>query len=211
MTAIDHAVNLVVERVRKTSESVADALRAMRARVVAKLSASQRNTLLDEALIGRISDALRNPTDRQAGVSPGAFRGDEQALAGNGRAVHVTVETVGQPSSTPVSVSVTILHDTVLSTLDGARKALVHFTVADCYFCIGRLEAQSDGLKRQSAVLAYISERLRVLGKKEVSQLATGEQSIIARKWASVRAGEVNQEPDAKEVAEAAGVFVGAL
>ena len=80
-----------------------------------------------------------------------------------------------------IDVEVRVLYDTKYDVM-GKRKSFVEFTIHDLNFSINRYQKQIDGHQRHLEVMKYTKERLTKLGKKSVSELAQGEQNILARK-----------------------------
>lgn len=182
--SIQEAVKAVYKQQKSTGGSAIGVVRKLWAKL--SLSDSDLETLAQQALAGRVSAFATGGhlADKEESATP--FR---QFLT---ESYHPPVSSPSEPRATAsvtvertpvkiIDVTVSILYNTNYD-INGRRKAFIEFTLSDLNYSITRYGQQIEGHQRHLAVMQYTKERLNKLGKRSVSELAQGEQTILARK-----------------------------
>ena len=99
---------------------------------------------------------------------------------------------IGKLPEKSISVEVKILYDTTYD-VGGQRKAFIDFTLHDLRYKMDDYEQQIEGHTRHFKVMKYARERLAKLGKNAVSELAQGEQTILAQKLKAAKNGSFEE------------------
>lgn len=179
---INKAIRQAINHIKRTSETTPQVVSQLWSQF--PLSEEDVQTLAMEGLVVRIGNVRRNPNLLE----------DEQTVTGSFGRISIPEIISSKPEGRFVHVQVTrtketrILHDTML-TINNANVALIDFTARDCSLYIRSQSKIVDGLERHIEVAEYIRDRLTTLNKKKVSDLAVGEQHIIAQKWRALAKG----------------------
>lgn len=179
---LSKAIQTLAEEAHRTGKPTAGIVRARFRSLV--LSPDDIEALAAEALSSRVNTLLTSgtftathpptsvsiPISVRYSASPAAIRDGKPE------------STVEPPPPIKISVDVIILHQTLLE-VNGTRKPIIDFGLSDLRYILKKYGAEINGYTAKSEVFRYTVGRLETLGKTKVSQLAQGEQTIIARKW----------------------------
>lgn len=180
--SIQEAVKAVYKQQKSTGGSAIGVVRKLWAKL--SLSDSDIETLAQQALAGRVSAFATGGhlADKEESTSSyrEPYRPPPQTNSPSEPRIHTSV-VIERPPVKVIDVTVSVLYNTNYD-INGHRKAFIEFTLSDLNYSINRYGQQIEGHQRHLAVMQYTKERLNKLGKKSVSELAQGEQTILARK-----------------------------
>ncbi len=159
--AIKDAVISITQFIRDTGKPVSEAVREIWPQL-GPFSEEDQQTLMIEALASRVNPVLNNPIFHRYGNE-----------------VTVTVES-RQPAMERHEVTCVLLRD-VIYHVNGVAKSVAVFTKHDVLTKLESIRHVEAGVIRHRKMWEYIHERMTVLKKSKVEDLAEGEQTKIAR------------------------------
>lgn len=180
--SIAKAISFIVKSSQNTDQSAISLVRKFWSKL--SLSDFEVESLAQQALANRVSQVLVGKARPEPVEIPSRSADSWGSYSPAPKEQSETIEFDAVVTKTPIKtidVSVRILYETGYD-IRGKRKSFVEFTIYDLNYSISRYQQQIDGHTRHLQVMEYTKERLTKLGKKSVSELAPGEQSILARK-----------------------------
>ena len=178
---IDKAVQFIAEKVYQTGHPTSGTVRQLFSSL--GLTESDLDILAMEGLSGRVNSLLvsggfesANPKPQQVIIETHFEPTVADKAAGRTQPSRI------QPAPIKISVDVEILHNTLLQ-VHGVRKPIIEFTSRDLDYMLRLYGAEIKGYSARTEVFEYAQSRLKTLKKTRISDLANGEQTILARKW----------------------------
>ncbi len=178
---IEKAIQMIAEKVYQTGHATSGTVRQMFSSL--RLTDSDLEVLAMEGLSSRVNSLLvsgnfesTNPKLPQVVIKTYFEPSPADRAAGR------TQPTSAPPAPLKISVDVEILHSTLLQ-VHGIRKPIIEFTSRDLDYMLKLYGAEIRGYSARAEVFEYAQKRLKTLGKTRISDLANGEQTILARKW----------------------------
>ena len=182
---IENAVQAIAEKVYQTGRTTSGTVRQMFSSF--RFTEGDLEVLAMEGLASRVNSLLvsgqfesANPKPQQVIIETVFEPTAADKAAGR------TTPTKKQPAPIKISVDVAILHKTILQVHD-VRKPIIEFTKRDLDYMLRLYGAEIQGYGARAEVFEYAKTRLETLGKTRISDLAVGEQTILARKWKATK------------------------
>jgi len=173
--SIPQSVNYILKNARNSDEAAIKLVRKFWDDL--SLSDSDIKTLAQQALASHLSSVMvgkrrPEPESRVERIPARSYTEPIASYTGS-----ISIE---RPKEETIDIEISVLHASY--DINGRRKKFITFTVFDLNYTINRYEQQIEGHRRHLQVMEYAKERLTKLGKKSISELARGEQTILARK-----------------------------
>jgi hypothetical protein len=172
LSGLDRVTDLLINEMRGKEINAGAHIRERWSELRPMLSGEELDYLAQTSLMQRVGPYLRNPMHR------------EDSAASVPRPNTTSLMIRKQPESEPapqrtIRIEFRTLEQSSYTTPSGERKPLILFHTSEWDWIVERLQNVSDGCIRTKKVFAYISARLKTLGKTRVSDLAHGEKSKI--------------------------------
>lgn len=180
---IQQAIDFVVkfQKTSKTDRSITRLVRDLWGKL--GLSQKELEILAQQALATRISTHLTGGKDETEYPTQPEYAAPKLPSSIANKEIVVSKDPVQVKT---VALDIRILYNTNYD-VAGKRKPFANFTVYDLDWTINRYAQQVDGHQRHLEFMRETKARLLQLGKKSISELATGEQTILARKFSALK------------------------